>query len=102
MVEYFLNVFHDLNRARTHLEATGKKVIFRHHEVSHRDRGEALQEIIDLNGYQGLRYDHTLHVAGDKAEVIDLIGEACKLVHEMVDEERDTNRLRRAVMSQVL
>lgn len=102
MSEYYLNVFHDLNRAHTHLEATGKKLVFRHHEVSHRNRGEALEEIVDLNSYQGLQYDHTLHVTDQKAEVLDLIGEACKLVHEMVDERRDENRLRRAVASQLL
>lgn len=102
MTSYYLNVFHDLSRARTHFEATGKKVVFRHHEVSHVDRTEALDEIIDYNGYAGLQYDHTLHVADGKAEVLDLTGEACKLVHQRVDERGDTRRLHHSVMSQVL
>lgn len=97
--EYFLNVFRDLGAERTHLNATGKKIVSRHHETSHTSRQETLEEIIDLNGYAGLQYDHTLHVTGDKAEVLDLIGEACELVHQKADEFRDQYRLKGYVLS---
>lgn len=97
--EYYLNVFRDYSAERTHLNATGKKIVSRHHETSHASRQETLEEIIDLNGYAGLQYDHTLHVDGDKAEVLDLLGEACALAEQKADEYRDHCRLRGYVLS---